>query len=68
MNDKEIINRSPYLIYIYAFLILFAFGIGIGFLRNNLKKSIQDDVVITEKPLIAVNKNKKIIEKELTKK
>ena len=42
LKDKEIINRSPYLIYIYAFLILFAFGIGIGFLRNNFKKSIQD--------------------------
>ena len=40
LKDKEIIDRSPYLIYIYAFLILFAFGIGIGFLRNTLKKSI----------------------------
>ena len=37
IKNKEIINRSPYLIYIYAFLILFAFGIGIGFLRNNFK-------------------------------
>ena len=54
LKDKEIINRSPYLIYSYAFLILFAFGIGIGFLRNNLKKSIQDDA-ITEKPLIAID-------------
>ncbi|MCQ9198913.1 MAG: IMS domain-containing protein [Prochlorococcus marinus XMU1429] len=59
LNDKEIINRTPYLIYIYAFLILFAFGIGIGFLRNNLKKSIQDES-IAEKPLIAIDKNQKL--------
>jgi len=64
LKDKEIINRSPYLIYIYAFLILFAFGIGIGFLRNNLKKSIQDEA-ITEKPLIALDKNQKISEKDI---
>ncbi len=64
LKDKEIINRSPYLIYIYAFLILFAFGIGIGFLRNNLKKSIQD-VGITEKPLITKIKNQKISEKDI---
>jgi len=61
LKDKEIINRSPYLIYVYAFLILFAFGIGIGFLRNNLKKSIQDES-IAEKPLIAKDKNQKISE------
>jgi len=59
LKDKEVINRSPYLIYIYAFLILFAFGIGIGFLRNNLKKSIQDQS-IAEKPLIAIDKNQKL--------
>ena len=59
LKDNEIINRSPYLIYIYAFLILFAFGIGIGFLRNNLKKSIQEDT-IAEKPLIAIDKNQNI--------
>jgi len=45
-------------------LILFAFGIGIGFLRNNLKKSIQDDA-ITEKPLIAIDKNQNISEKDI---
>jgi len=61
LKDKEIINRSPYLIYIYAFLILFAFGIGIGFLRNNFKKSIQDKS-IAEKPLIVKDKNQKISE------
>ncbi len=64
LNNKEFINRSPYLIYIYAFLILFAFGIGIGFLRNNLKKSIQDDA-ITEKPLIAIDKKQNISEKDI---
>ncbi len=63
LKDKEIINRSPYLIYIYAFLILFAFGIGIGFLRNNLKKSSQDEA-IAEKPLIAIDKNKNVSVKE----
>ena len=61
LKDKEIINSSPYLIYIYAFLILFAFGIGIGFLRNNFKKSIQDES-IAEKPLIAKDKNQKLSE------
>jgi len=65
LKDKEIINKSPYLIYIYAFLILFTFGIGIGFLRNNLKKSVQDEV-IAEKPLIAIDKNQKLSEKDIT--
>jgi len=64
LKDKEIINRSPYLIYIYAFLILFVFGIGIGFLRNNFKKSIQDES-IAEKPLIAIDKNQKLSEKDI---
>jgi len=64
LNDKEIINRSPYLIYVYAFLILFAFGIAIGFLRNNFKKSIQDES-IAEKPLIAKDKNQKLSEKDI---
>jgi len=64
LKDKEIINRSPYLIYIYAFLILFAFGMGIGFIRNNLKKSIKDES-IAEKPLIAIDKNQKLSEKDI---
>jgi hypothetical protein len=63
LKDYEIINRSPYLIYIYAFLILFSFGIGIGFLRNNLKKSIQEEAV-SETPLIALDKNQKLTEKD----
>ena len=45
-------------------MILFAFGIGIGFLRNNLKKSIQDDA-ISKKTLIAIDKNQKISEKDI---
>ncbi|MDA9701136.1 IMS domain-containing protein [Prochlorococcus sp. AH-736-L23] len=64
LNNKEIINKSPYLIYIYAFLILFTFGIGIGFLRNNLKKSFQEQA-INEKSLIAIDKNQKISEKDI---
>ncbi len=64
LKDKEIINRSPYLIYIYAFLILFVFGIGIGFLRNNLKKSIQKEA-IAEKSLIVIDKNQKINQKDI---
>ncbi len=65
MKNKEIIYRSPYLIYIYAFLILFAFGIGIGFLRNNFKKSVQEEA-IAEKPLIAIDKNQKLSQKDIT--
>jgi len=64
LKDKEIINQTPYLIYIYAFLILFAFGIGIGFLRNNLKKSIQKEA-IAEKSLIVIDKNQKINQKDI---
>ena len=45
-------------------MILFAFGIGIGFLRNNSKKSIQDESII-EKPLIAIDKNQKLSEKDI---
>jgi len=64
LKDKEIINRSPYLIYIYAFLILFVFGIGIGFLRSNFKKSVQDKAIY-DKPLVNVDKNQKPIEKDI---
>jgi len=56
LDDKGVISRSPYLIYIYAFLILFTFGLGIGFLRNSSKRSIQDQAV-ADKPLIAIDKN-----------
>jgi len=67
LKDQEIIGRSPYLIYLYAFLILFTFGIGIGFLRNNFKNSIQDDAV-ADKPLIAVDQNQKVSEKDILQK
>ena len=65
LNSKEILSRSPYLIYLYAFMILFTFGIGIGFLRNNFKKSIQNEVV-SDKPLIAVEKIQNISKKDIT--
>jgi hypothetical protein len=45
-------------------LILFSFGIGIGFLRNNLKKPIQEEAV-SEIPLIALNKNQKPSKKDI---
>ena len=45
-------------------MILFAFGIGIGFLRNNFKKSIQEES-IAEKTLIAIDKNQKVSEKNI---
>ncbi len=64
LKDKEIINRSPYLIYIYVFLILFTIGMGIGFIRNNLKKSIKDES-IAEKPLILIDENQKLVEKDI---
>ena len=46
-------------------MILFTFGIGIGFLRNNFKKSIQNEVV-SDKPLIAVEKIQNISKKDIT--
>ena len=45
-------------------MILFAFGIGIGFLRNNFKKSIQEEAV-PETPLIDINKNQKLSDKDI---
>ena len=55
LEDKNIVSRSPYLIYLYAFLSLFIFGIGIGFLRTNFKKSIKQEVIV-DKPLMSVEK------------
>ncbi len=55
LSHKKNFSNSPYLIYLYAFLILFTFGIGIGFLRNNFKNSIQDDV-IGDKPFVVGDK------------
>jgi hypothetical protein len=45
-------------------LFLFSFGIGIGFLRNNLKKSMQDEAV-AETPLVAIEENQKLIDKDI---
>ncbi len=67
LRDKEIISRSPYLIYSYAFLILFLFGIGIGFLRNNFKNSNKDKVV-ADKSLITLDKKQKVSEKVVIQK
>ena len=64
LNDKGIISRSPYLIYLYAFLILFIFGISIGLLRNNLKRSVKDEIV-AEKPLGALDKSQKISDQDI---
>ena len=64
LNNKEIFSRSPYLIYLYAFIILFTLGIGIGFIRNNLKKSIQNEVV-SDKALTVVDNLKKDGEKDI---
>ena len=64
LKDKKSISRSPYLIYVYAFFILFAFGIGIGFIKNNFKKSIQDETV-SDKTLITLDENQKGIEKDI---
>ena len=63
MKNKDSTSRSPYIVYLYAFLILFSCGIGLGFLRNNLKKSIQEKT-FTYKPLIAVDENQKDSEKD----
>jgi len=43
LENKGIINNSPYFTYFYAFLFLFAIGIGIGVLRNNSNKSTQNE-------------------------
>jgi len=63
LKDRQIISRSPYLIYLFSFLILFIFGFGIGFLRNNFKKSVQDKP-FDNKSLIAVDKKQKDIGKD----
>ncbi len=63
LKNKDTIGRSPYLIYLYAFLILFTFGICIGLLRSNFKKSIQDKAV-SDKPLVAVEKNQKFVDND----
>ena len=63
LKDREIISRSPYLIYLFSFLILFIFGFGIGFLRNNSKKTVQDKA-FDNKSLIDLDKKQKDIGKD----
>ncbi len=65
LKDQDFIDRSSYLVYLYAFLILFVFGIGIGFIRNNSKNAMQDKIVL-DKPLVAVDENQKNNEKVST--
>ena len=60
LKEKEIISRTPYLIYLYAFLILFTFGIGVGLIRNNFKKSVKDEAV-TKQLLIVADNNQNVI-------
>ena len=62
MKDKVFLNRTN--VYLYAFLILFTFGISVGFLRNNFKKSIQEEASL-DKTLIAEDNNQKFIEKDI---
>jgi len=64
LKDKEIERFSPYFIYLYVFLTLFTLGIGIGLLRNNFKKSIQNEPEVV-KPLITVDKKSKVFNKEI---
>ncbi len=64
LNDREIISRSPYLIYLYVFSILFALGIGVGFVRNNFKKSIQEEASLN-KSFTTEDKNQKSSEKKV---
>ena len=66
LKNNRILDKDPYLIYLYAFLIVFALGIGVGFLRNNFKKTSQDKEII-EKSFILQNENKRPSDDELIK-
>ena len=66
LEDQNIMNRSPFLIYLYAFLLLFVFGFGIGFLRNNFRNSPKDQALV-DKPLISLEKNQELNEKVNTR-
>ena len=66
LKNNRILDKAPYLIYLYAFLIVFALGIGVGFLRNNFKKTSQDKEII-EKSFILQNENKRPSDDELIK-
>ncbi len=62
LEKKGIFKSSPYITYFYAFLILFSFGLGVGFIRYNLKKTVNDIPLLDESSIMSDN-SKKIIEK-----
>ena len=64
LENKGIINKSPFLTYFYAFLILFGIGTGVGVIRNNFNKSVKNDNSI-ENSLEIEDKNTKQVEKNL---
>lgn len=57
LENYRIFNKSSYLTYLYAFLILFAFGLGVGFVRNTLKKPLQEKEIIENSLSINDKKN-----------
>ena len=62
-DSYRIFNKSSYLTYLYAFLILFAFGLGVGFVRNNLKKPVQEKEIIDNS--LSINENKNVFNEGL---
>ena len=65
LKEKEIISRTPYLIYLYAFLILFTFGIGVGLIRNNFKKSVKNEAVTKQLSIVSDNNQNVIKENNI---
>ncbi len=63
LENYRIFNKSSYLTYLYAFLILFAFGLGVGFVRNNLKKPVQEKEIIDNS--LSINENKNVFNEGL---
>ncbi len=63
LENYRIFNKSSYLTYLYAFLILFAFGLGFGFVRNNLKKPLQEKEIIDNS--LSKNENKNVFNEGL---
>ena len=52
---NQMLDKSPYLNYLYVFLILFTFGLGLGILRNNFKKPLQYKETIVKPSVINGN-------------
>ncbi len=63
LENYRIFNKSSFLTYLYAFLILFAFGLGVGFVRNNLKKPVQEKDIIDNS--LSINENKNVFNEGL---